>query len=592
MAICDLPSQEELLQRIAMPAESAPIPADARFQEDVVAVAVADGGRVVPRLFRRSDALALVLAEREIIRRAGPEQQAAEWERCRRSRFWFVSRWVDLETKFRIPGASRTVPFTPYPYQVRGIRLYDRARAESRWIFQDKSRQMGESWLFMALLLHDVRFEDQFSGLVTHRKELEVDDGGKGSTTKSLLGRLRFMAERLPAFLRKSGDHDALEFKHLLVRNEELGSFVVGEGSSPNIGRGGSFRVWLGDEWAHTEQSESAAASVNEAVEVGVLNSTPMGESNHFARTKAALAKPKGEGERQLRERYLVNRVHWSEHPLYSIGIEVDADGKLTSPWYRSACANLTDDLAAQEYDINYSRSLPGRWFPEFSYAKHVADEDIALHTGYWFYLSADHGLSDTEVWHLWQTDGATFLDLLDEWHSVPPGQHHGADLTSAEVAVGVVDWLASWGLTLARLEGIIPDPAGAARDETSGQSHHQMLQATWARMGHRIPAWYPANNSFTDGVESTRLLMKGVYNGQPFRFRVSPRCSLTIDSLVNYRRRIMRDGTVTDQEQRDWTNHASDSCRYMCHTMFPAIGDAAVEITEPQAYTSHQGRI
>ncbi|MBW3631054.1 MAG: hypothetical protein KY464_17415, partial [Gemmatimonadetes bacterium] len=407
------PNQGYLLRQLSLPAETGPIPEDASFQADVVVVPIANDG-VRPVLFHRLDALDLVEREREIIRRAGHEVKAVEWERCRRDRLWFIARWVSLETKFKIPGAGRTVPFTPYPYQVRGIRLYDQARTEGKWIFQDKSRQLGESWLFMALFLHGVLFEDQFGALVTHRKELEVDDGGAGSTTKSLLGRLRFMYEALPPFLRwaPGSEVDALDIKHLLIRNESRGSYIVGEGSSPNIGRGASFTTWLGDEWAHTEQSESAAASVNEAVEVGILNSTPEGENNHFARTKAQLAKPRTPLEEQLRERYLVNRVHWSEHPLYSLGIERDEEGRLTSPWYRRACGNLTAEKAAQEYDINYSRSLPGRYLPEFVYGIHVPDEPIRLNTGLWFYLSADHGLADTEIWGLWQTDGESVAEL------------------------------------------------------------------------------------------------------------------------------------------------------------------------------------
>jgi hypothetical protein len=591
------PDQVELLRRLSLPAETGPLPLDAGFQADVVVVPAADAGRPRPVLFSRADAIALVEIEREIIRRGGPEAQALEYERCRRDRLWFIARWVSLETKFKIPGADRTVPFTPYPYQVRGIRLYDRARIEGKWIFQDKSRQMGESWLLMALILHGVVFEDQFSALVTHRKEVEVDDGGAGSTTKSLLGRLRFMYESLPPFLRLAPgtDSGALEIKHLLVRNEGRGSYVVGEGSSPNIGRGASFRVWLGDEWAHTEQSESAAASVNEAVDVGILNSTPQGEGNHFARTKNILAKPRSASEEQLRERYLVNRVHWSEHPQYSIGIERDAEGRLTSPWYRRACANLTDDLAAQEYDINYARSLPGRYLPEFAYGRHVPEEPIELHTGLWFYLSADHGLADTEIWGLWQTDGESLAELVDEWHTVPPGQKTGSDLTSREVADGVLDWLGKWGLTLNRLQGVFPDPSGGARDQTSGQSHHQLVQDQWAKRGQRLldGAWVPANNEFAQGIMSTRLLLKGTYAGRPFDLRISPRCTLTIDSLQNYRRVVTRDGSVTDRELHDWSSHAAAMIRYFSHTLFPAIGDIPAAEREGESYTSaNRGRI
>jgi hypothetical protein len=581
------PDQEEMLRKLARPAEREPIPVDAQWQRDVAVVPLAMGGQVRCVLLPRAEAIELIQREREIVRRGTAEQQAAERERCRRDRLYFIGRWVDVETKFPI-GKERSVPFALFPYQVRSIRLYDQARAERKGIFQDKSRQLGESWLMMALFLADLLFEEQWNGLVTHRKEVEVDDGGRGSTTKSLLGRLRFMYERLRSVAGWLAAE--LEIKHLLIRNPALGSFIVGEGSSPSIGRGATFKAWLADEWAHTEQSESAWASADEAVECPILNSTPEGTHNHFGRMHGALSDPKSDGDLQVRQRFLVNRVHWSENPIYSIGIERDAEGKLTSPYYRKATSTKTVEKAAQEYDINYSVSLPGRFYPEFAFGTHVPGEPIPLRHGWWYYLSADHGLADTEVWGLWQTDGRARLELVDEWHSVPAGMTTGANLTSAQVAVGVWNWLAGWDLDIWRMQAIIVDPAGGARDQTSGQSHHELIYATWLRMagsGQRFPPDFTlADNSVSQGIDSVRSLLLGSYDGQPFELFFSPRAVLTIDSIQNYRRRVTSKGLVTADELQDWTNHAADMVRYMVHTVYPAIADAVAAATTPQPYT------
>ncbi len=588
------PEQWEALRVLSEPAVGGRIPAEVELGMELVAVPEVRDDGIRCRLMPRVNAVDLVRVERQIIVMSSGKVQALERELCRRSRLYFIGRWLDLETKFPL-GRDRTVPFLPFPYQVRIIRLYDQARAERRGIFEEKSRQLGLSWLWMAIFLHGLLFEEQTSFFATSRREKEVDDGGSGSTTKSLLGRTRFMYDQLPDFLRMDADNErpVLSFKALGITHATNGSYLAGEAATPNMGRGGSYTVGLLDEFAHIEQSEAAWASADEAIECPIISSTPQGEDNKFADLRDKLARPTTSADPEVRRRFLVARSHWSEHPIYAQGISRDDNNRLTSPWYRKACATKTPEKAAQEYDIEYAGSLPGRYLPEFSRGVHVPEEPIALHTGYWFYLSADHGLSDTEVWGLWQTDGVSFAELLDEWHSVPPGSHHGADLTSAEVARGVLDWLTSWTLTLARLEGVIPDPAGDARDQTTGQSHHELLKATWLRAGQQLPAWYPANNSILDGIESTRLLMKGTYNGKPFRFRVSPRCTLTIDSLINYRRRITRDGRVLDQEHHDWTNHAADMVRYFVHTMFPAIGEVAIAMNEPESYTSAvHGRI
>lgn len=584
--------QPEMWRILAHPAEQGPIPIEHELGDDLVAVPEYSDHGIKCRLMPRAAAIDLVRVERQLVLMSPRAMQSIEREICRRDRLYFIARWTDIESKFPV-GTDRTTPFLPFPYQVRVIRLYDQARAEKRGIFEEKSRQLGLSWLWMALFLHGLLFEDQSSFFATSRREQEVDDGGSGSTTDSLIGKLRFMFNALPDFLRLDPEEaaDALQFKFLSVTHVRTQSYLKGEAATSKIGRGGSYTVGLLDEFAHVEQSESAWASADEAITCPIMSSTPYGEDNKFADVRNKLAHPQSQLDHEVRSRFLAHRSHWSEHPIYARALRHDADGRLTSPWYRQACSTKTPEKAAQEYDIAYAGSLPGRFFPEFSRGIHVPPEPIPLLTAYWFYLSADHGLSDTEVWGLWQTDGRTMAELVDEWHTVPEGARRGVDLTSHEVADEIIDWLASWGLTLHRIEGVIPDPAGAQREETTGQSHHDLLKMRWIRRGHAVPRWYPANNEIAAGIESTRLLMKGTFNGEAFTLRISPCCTLTIDSLINYRRRIKRDGEVMDTELHDWTNHAADMVRYFCHTMFPAIGDLA-EAYEPQSYTEHSARI
>lgn len=580
-----LPDQADVYRVVDSPAATGRIPAESEMDVDApVVVPVPIGGKEAALVFGREDAIRFVLAERRIVLAGDNEAHAAERELCRRSRLWFVARWVDIESKFRVRG-ERTVPFVPFPYQARTIWLYDQARADARGIFEEKSRQLGFSWLWMAIYLHGLLFEARCPLYATSHKQDEVDDGGSKSTTDSLFGRMRFMYEALPDFLRlnPATGNEALSFKHLLVSHETSGSYITGEAATANIARGSSYVSGLLDEFAHIERSESAWASADDAIECPIVNSTPKGEDNKFADLRNKLARPRNETEAQVRERFLVQRTHWSEHPIYARGIERDADGKLTSPWYRRAISTKTPEKAAQEYDIEYGGSQPGRYFPEFSRGVHVPEEDIPLQRQSLLYLSADHGLSDTEVWGLWQTDGETFADLIDEWHSVPEGQHHGADLTSSEVAEGIVAWLNEWQLALRWLQGVVPDPSGAARDQTSGQSHHDLLWSVWRRMGQVVPEWIPAHNAFAEGVESTRLLLRGSWQGRPFRVRISPRCTLTIDSLQSYRRRVTREGQVLDSEHKDWSNHGADMVRYFCHTLFPAIGD---DVAAPETET------
>ena len=81
-------------------------------------------------------------------------------------------------------------------------------------IHVEKSRQMMISWAFMVLFLYDLLFVDNVADFITSRKEFLVDDGGRVSTPHSLLGRIKFMWERLPPFMKQR-----LDFTYLKVTN-------------------------------------------------------------------------------------------------------------------------------------------------------------------------------------------------------------------------------------------------------------------------------------------------------------------------------------------------------------------------------------
>lgn len=588
--------QADVIARMATPASRGPLPIEAQFDAEIVGVPTpVENGRVAIDAFEREDAAELILAHRELVaRHYTPSELWDERELCARDALYFIGRWLDVSTKFGI-GTDRIVPFALFPYQVRGIRLYQRARRQGLGIFSDKSRQLGESWRYMALYLHALLFEDGIPLFATSRKEEEVDNGGAKSNVKSLFGRIRFMYDRLPDFLRLNPDNakESLEFKYLNVNNPHTGAFLAGEGATEEVARSATYEVGLLDEFGRIERSETALASAMAAIRCLIVNSTPEGEANAFARLHKTLTKPKSEKDLTLRNRFLVSRIHWSENPIYNRGIRYDRDGALVSPWYLKETAGLTEETAAAEYDIEYAGSLPGRFFPEFSYALVAPKDDVRLRRDVFLYLSADHGFGDTEVWGLWQTDGKTWADLVDEWHEVPEGSRHGANLTSPEVAESILAWLTRWGLTLWDFEVLIADPSGAARDETSGQSHWQMLRSTWNRITGRIPPELtPASNEFAAGIASVRVLLRGQWNGNPFRVRVSDRCTHTIDSLLNYRRKIDRaTGRVLPDEVKDWTNHAADMVRYFVHSVYPAIGDVVDEGSEAYVDMMQAGR-
>lgn len=150
----------------------------------------------------------------------------------------------------------------------------------------EKTRQVLASWACAAGFLHDILFSRDWSDLLISRRESLVDDGGSASTYQSLLGKARFMYERLPQQLR---DLVRLEFSHLKVHNPGTQSTLIGESSNPQAGRGGNFRRALLDEAGFIPNGEQVYAAVRLACPRGIItNGTPNGRANILYRLRSA----------------------------------------------------------------------------------------------------------------------------------------------------------------------------------------------------------------------------------------------------------------------------------------------------------------
>ncbi len=171
--------------------------------------------------------------------------------------------------------------FRLYKYQRRFVKKLYKKYLKQENILDEKTRQMGLSWLYMAFFLWGLLFDSGFSGFVMSYKERLVDDGGSESTLDSLLGKLRFMSDYLGRDAESNiinGDvsrlSQDLHFKYLRVVNKKTGAYLVGSSANPNAGRGGSYRIGLWDETASTPKSEIIFPAFHQAVRCQCLNST------------------------------------------------------------------------------------------------------------------------------------------------------------------------------------------------------------------------------------------------------------------------------------------------------------------------------
>jgi len=322
----------------------------------------------------------------------GIEKYIPEVAACLESPAYFATKYcytIDVET-------NEVKLFPEYPYLVDFLEENKDPHNEHL----EKSRQMIVSWAFMALFLWDITFVDNIADFITSRKEFLVDDGGSHSTPNSLMGRIRFMWERLPDFLKAP-----LEFSFLRITNHANGSFIIGESSNPNAGRSGTWHRALMDEAALIPKSESVFSSLQQACKSGLyMNSTPYGRGNVFARIKF----DKG-------STFNKRTLHWRRHPERDLA------------WYNTQKANMTEDQIARELDISYEKSVHGQIYHMFDFDKQVGsypyDPSLPMNRGWDFGVGAPVGILWIQERPVpgWPYPEIRIIDELEESGHTPP---------------------------------------------------------------------------------------------------------------------------------------------------------------------------
>lgn len=280
----------------------------------------------------------------------------------------------------RLKG-QKVIPFTTYPFQDDALLRLSDAIHEGRDVGIEKSRDMGASWINLAVLTWLWQFEPMNNFLLVSRNEAYVDGP---SNPKSLFWKIDFLIEHQPKWLRPSG----IKRTSMHIGNLDNGSVMDGESTTGEVGRGDRRTAILMDEFAAFALNDgyNALAATQSATDCRIFNSTPKGSANAFADV-IKNGKEKGAAD--------IISMHWSKHPLKNKGLytskrdektgrmEVvllddwqgvaewkgrkvafpDAypfilDGQIHSPWYDRECdRSVSKMLIAQELDISFTGS-------------------------------------------------------------------------------------------------------------------------------------------------------------------------------------------------------------------------------------------
>lgn len=251
----------------------------------------------------------------------------------------FITDWgITTDPRNVDIGLPAAIPFVLFPRQEEWIAWFFR-----RWKGRDpgmteKSRESGLSWLAIATACSVCLFNRGVAVGFGSRKQEYVDQLG---SPKSLLEKARIFMQNLPAEF-TGGWERGRHAPQMRIMFPGTDSFIGGE-IGDEIGRGDRTSFYFVDEAAFLEHPETVDSSLSQTTRCRIDISTPNGMANTFAQRRFSDAY---NGTDRL------FTFHWRDDP------------RKDEAWYKSECGKWSEQVIAQEIDINHAASVEGVVIP------------------------------------------------------------------------------------------------------------------------------------------------------------------------------------------------------------------------------------
>jgi len=293
------------------------------------------------------------------------ELQEIEKELCKRDILYFCRNYLytDKNTNLFSNWETNIIPFIPFPFQEECItEIWSsiinwtkpiNERIDFTNVFIEKSRQMGLSWLIVAIYVYWFIFYNH-KYLLISQKENDVD---KKWDMKSLFEKIRFILKNIPNWLLPVwfGKNSWSEYnKYMSVNRPDWSWSITWESANQNASRWWTYQSVFMDEMAFMQNATAINTAAASATPCRLFNSTPNWEWNEFFRMKEyTINKQLSDWIiRKAEIKWL--RYHWSEHPLYD------------TEWYNWKIKWMSKEKIAQELEIDYNTAVIWRVYDDF----------------------------------------------------------------------------------------------------------------------------------------------------------------------------------------------------------------------------------
>ena len=252
-------------------------------------------------------------------------------DRCRAEPVFFINSFCwTYDPRFKMK-----LPMVLWARQRAYIEFVEAQVEAGEEFVTEKSRDVGVTYMHAAMAVHYWRFEPGYKTTFCANKLDLVDKRGNPD---SIFEKIRRIVDDLPRWVKPAGFRMAKCAKECLLINPENGNVISGEGGD-NAGRGGRATLYVVDEAAHVDRADSVNSATSATARCRGWTSSVNGNGNLFYRFAH-------DGDRA------VFRFHWRDDP------------RKNEAWAAKKRRDLTPEVFAQEYDLDYGASITGLAIP------------------------------------------------------------------------------------------------------------------------------------------------------------------------------------------------------------------------------------
>jgi hypothetical protein len=463
--------------------------------------------------------------------------------------------WMDSFVFIEQPpqeGRQAVIPLKLWDFQKEGVRAALGVGASgirkpdgSLWpIIHDKSRETGATWVYCACAVWGLLFMKGSAWGLMSRSGTEVD----GPTYESLMGKVRTILHWLPRWMKPKGGLIEKKMPVPSISCPAMGSSIVASRTVEDAFRGGRKTRILVDEAASVPKLDAVIRAIQDAAPP-ILLSTPKGRASTFAKVVHGDYGDichVGDGKRRG---WLHLRWHYSMRP------DRDPSTEEGAAWREGAKATRSEEAWAQEQEIDYDISAPGRIWPELDRNRHLLSreqwEAVVPTLGHAHMVEGwDFGYTTSLTYVCW----IAYLEATDTVYVLGGCGFRGA--TYRQVAMRYRGDLqgSNCRLTLGRpVARRVGDVSGTAKD-SSGRSwimnlREQGIDVEACQIKHGEGLREKMRVALADG----RILFAPPAATSPDRG-----CPSIIESCAQYRRNL-----ATNQPEKDDYSHGADALQF-----------------------------